>query len=61
MTMATSHLNKGDFLNIRLGLCQISTTSWDVEGNFKNTIDAFEQAASQNADIAITPECVLNG
>lgn len=46
---------------LRLGLCQIQTVPWDVEGNLARTLDALHSAASQGADLAVTPECVLNG
>lgn len=47
--------------SVKLGLCQIFTRQWDVDGNFRRTMDALEDASHQGADMAITPECVLHG
>jgi len=46
---------------IKVGLCQIYTEAWDLEGNFQRTLAALEEAAAQGAQVAITPECVLHG
>ena len=46
---------------VKLGLCQVYTEQWDIEGNFQRTMDALDDAAGQGAEIAITPECVFHG
>ena len=46
---------------LKLGICQIYTEAWDLEGNFQRTLAALKDAASQGAQLAITPECVLHG
>ncbi len=46
---------------LRLGLCQVWTEAWDVEGNLERTLTALEEAASQGAQLTITPECVFHG
>ncbi len=46
---------------IRVGLCQVYTQEWDVEGNTVRTLGAIREAADQGAHLVITPECVLHG
>ena len=46
---------------LKLGLCQVRTEAWDVDGNFQRTQEALEAAAAQGAELAITPECVFHG
>ncbi|MHC4158528.1 MAG: carbon-nitrogen hydrolase family protein [Planctomycetota bacterium] len=46
---------------LRVGLCQVYTEKWALEDNLKRTIAAIETAAKQDAEIAVTPECVLLG
>ncbi len=46
---------------LKLGICQVRTEAWDVDGNLQRTQEALEEAAAQGANLAITPECVLHG
>ncbi len=46
---------------MRLAMCQVRTQVWDVDGNFARTLEALEEAGRQNAEIAVTPECVFHG
>jgi predicted amidohydrolase len=52
--------SKDDF-TFRVGLCQIYTEEWAVKENLERTLAAIEEAAFQGADLAITPECVIQG
>ena len=61
MTMETPSVYEGDYKKLKVGLCQIFTKAWAVQDNIKRTIAAIEQAAEKGADIAVTPECVLDG
>jgi N-carbamoylputrescine amidase len=45
---------------LRIGMCQVFTEEWAVEANIKRTLDAIDIAASEGAEIAITPECVFH-
>lgn len=47
--------------SLRVALCQVATEEWDVTGNFARICQALEEAADQQADLAITPECALHG
>lgn len=58
MTTQTTPVPEG---SIRVGLCQIYTEQWEVEANFKRTVEALEDSARQGAQMAITPECVFHG
>ena len=51
----------GNGPRLQLGLCQVKTEAWDLEGNLQRTLNALEEAASQGAHLAITPECVFHG
>lgn len=46
---------------LKVGLCQVYTEPWDIENNLKRTILAIDEAAEKDAEIAVTPECVLHG
>ncbi|NQT94679.1 MAG: carbon-nitrogen hydrolase family protein [Lentisphaerae bacterium] len=46
---------------LHLGLCQVQTEAWDLEGNIRRTLEALDGAADQGAHLAITPECVFHG
>lgn len=61
MTMETPSVYEGDYKGLKVGLCQIFTEVWAVEDNLKQALSAIEQAAEKGADIAVTPECVLDG
>lgn len=61
MTMKTAHLYSGSHTTMKVGLCQVYTEPWAVEENLKRTIGSIQDAACHGADIAITPECVLQG
>jgi len=52
---------KPEYPGVNIGLCQVHTEEWDVEGNIKRALEAIDTAADQNAEIAVTPECVLHG
>ena len=52
------YADKGDV--VRLGLCQVLTEAWDVEGNTARLMAALEAAADAGAELAITPECVFH-
>lgn len=45
----------------RVGLCQVETRPWDIEGNTSRLLTAMDEAAAQGAEVIITPECVLHG
>lgn len=47
--------------SLRVGMCQVFTREWDVEGNYRNLMESLEEAGRQGAELAITPECVLHG
>ncbi len=55
------NLWESDPATLRLGLCQVYTRQWDVEGNFERALASLEEAARQGADLAVTPECVIHG
>ena len=61
MTMETPDVFEGKYKSLKLGLCQIESKQWDVKGNLRRTLEAIETAAAKGAEIAVTPECVLNG
>lgn len=46
---------------LRVALCQIETAPGDFDGNVRRTRLALLDAARQGAQLAITPECVLQG
>ena len=50
-----------DIPKIKIGMCQVYTEQWAIEANIKRTLEAIDLAASQGADIAVTPECVFHG
>lgn len=54
------YYNSG-YPKLRIGLCQVYTEPWSVQKNFENTIAAIDLAADLGAEIAVTPECVING
>lgn len=51
----------GRFDTIKVGLCQVYTEAWAIEANLNRTLEAIESAARQGAEIAVTPESVLQG
>ena len=70
----SSHENKGAFLieklpdyyrkpysTIKIGMCQVYTDEWAVEANIARALEAIDLAAGQGAEIAVTPECVIQG
>ncbi len=61
MTMPTPDIKHEEFSGIKLGLCQVETKHWDLEGNFQRTEDALRDVAKAGAELAITPENVLQG
>lgn len=46
---------------LRVGMCQVYTEKWTIEENIGKALDAIDVAADQGAEIAVTPECVLQG
>ena len=52
---------KPGYSKIRLGMCQVYTEEWEIEANINRTLEAIDSAATQGAEIAITPECVFHG
>ncbi|MFI4912245.1 MAG: carbon-nitrogen hydrolase family protein [Sedimentisphaeraceae bacterium JB056] len=61
MTLKTPNIFDNDFPKIRLSICQVFTEQWKVEDNYSNLLKAIDQAAKDDAEIAITPECVFHG
>jgi predicted amidohydrolase len=61
MTMETPDLNASEHDTLKIGLCQIQTEPWAIEENLDRTLAAIEQAAANGAELALTPECVLEG
>jgi len=59
--MTSSDASASDRDILRVGICQIYTEQWQIEQNFKRTVEALEEAADRGAVLAITPECVLPG
>lgn len=57
----TPELFTGGFSSLRVALCQVETREWDVAGNLARLIGCVEEAAAAGAEVAVTPECVLNG
>jgi predicted amidohydrolase len=47
--------------SLRVGMCQVSTKEWDIQGNHRRLMESLEEAGRQGAELAITPECVLHG
>ena len=46
---------------IKVAMCQVHTEQWALEDNLGRTLAALHEAADLDADLAITPECVLHG
>lgn len=46
---------------VKIGLCQIYTEEWQTEANIQRTLEAIDIASDQGAEIAVTPECVIQG
>jgi predicted amidohydrolase len=61
MTITSSGASASDHDILRVGICQIYTEQWQIEQNFKRTVEALEKTADEGAILAITPECVLHG
>lgn len=60
MSDLPEYYNEGH-AKVRIGMCQVYTEEWAVEANIRRTLDAIDIAASQGAEIAVTPECVFHG
>jgi predicted amidohydrolase len=54
------YYSKG-YSTLKIGMCQVYTEEWAVEANIARTLEAIDQAALQGAEIAVTPECVIQG
>ena len=61
MTMACPSPDWEEYPRLRVGMCQVFTRPWDVEGNLSRTLQALRLAADRGAQLAITPEVVLQG
>lgn len=61
MTMPTPSIEASGAPPVRLAMCQVRTERFDIEGNTERTLAALREAANRGAQIAITPECVLQG
>jgi predicted amidohydrolase len=48
------------YSTVRIGLCQVFTEEWAIEDNIRRALEAIDQAASQKAEIALIPECVIH-
>lgn len=46
---------------LRLGVCQVRTERWDLDGNTERLLDSVREAAGAGAELAVTPECVFHG
>ena len=54
------YYNKG-YSTLKIGMCQVYTEEWAVEANIIRTLEAIDLASEQGAEIAVTPECVIQG
>lgn len=55
-----------DYLNeeqpdLRVGVCQVYTEQWDIDGNTERAVAAITEAGRRGAEMVITPECVISG
>jgi predicted amidohydrolase len=49
------------YSSLKIGMCQVYTEEWKIEDNIQRTLNAIDESAAVDADIAITPECVFHG
>jgi N-carbamoylputrescine amidase len=49
------------YSKLKIGMCQVYTEEWAIEANINRTLEAIDLAAKQGAEIAVTPECVIQG
>ena len=61
MAMKTPDVYEGDPPSLKVGLCQIFTEPWEAGANLERALAALDEAAGNGAELAITPECVLQG
>jgi len=61
MTTTSSGASASEHGILKVGICQIYTEQWQIEQNFKRTVETLEEAADKGALLAITPECVFHG
>ena len=61
MPTGISESPAGSFAVLKVGLCQVYTEPWDLDGNLRRTIAALAEAGRLGAELAVTPECVLHG
>ena len=47
--------------SLRLALCQIATEPGALDANLRRTLAALDRAHAAGAELAVTPECVLQG
>jgi predicted amidohydrolase len=47
--------------SLKIGICQVYTEPWAVDANIERTLQAIDIASEQGAEIAVTPECVIQG
>jgi N-carbamoylputrescine amidase len=48
------------FSTLKIGMCQVYTEEWKVKENINRTLESIDVAASEGAEIVITPECVFH-
>ena len=53
MTITSSGASTSDHDILRVGICQIYTEQWQIEQNFKRTVEALEETADEGAILAI--------
>lgn len=49
------------FMGLKIAVAQLNPTVGDVDGNFKEILEAYEKAADAGADILVTPKLSLTG
>lgn len=47
--------------SLKIGMCQVYTEPWAVDANIERTLQSIDIASEQGAEIAVTPECVIQG
>jgi len=57
----TPDIREGNPAAVRVAMCQIRTEYWEKEANLERTLSALRVAAAKGAQLAITPENVLDG
>ncbi len=60
VTMKTPDL-RSESEALRVAMCQVETGHWDVTGNLDRTLASLQDAGNRGAQLAITPENVIQG